>query len=328
VRIDDHKPFGQLTTREIIVKSSNVGAIKLGFAAGRERLSRTIREFGFGRPTGVDLPSESSGIVWPLERWSQRSPAYISFGQGVSVTALQLTTAFAAIANGGRLMKPYIVESIGDGARHQPQVAGWPIAPSSVRQVRSILESVVLEGTAKAAALEGYRAAGKTGTAQKPVPGRGYVAGKYIASFVGFAPIKDPALAVAVILDEPWPRYHGGEVAAPVFKKIASQALLYLGVPPDREDAPRPAAPALRIAALGGERSMPRSGTAGGAAAPGTVPDFVGLSARQAVSLSADLGLRLALEGHGAVARQSPPPGTTLEAAGMVEVWLQASGVM
>ncbi len=332
VRINDHAPFGRLTTREIIAKSSNVGAIKLGFAAGRERLSHTIREFGFGRPTGIDLPSESAGIVWPLESWLELSPAYISFGQGISVTALQLTNAFAAIANGGRLMKPYIVESIGEGDRRKPQVVGWPIAPSSVRQVRSMLESVVLEGTAKAAVLEGYRAAGKTGTAQKVV-GRRYAADKYIASFVGFAPVNDPALVCAVILDEPWPRYHGGEVAAPVFKRIVDQILLYLGVPSDREHPPWADLTGVRTAALStAEPPAPRPGSSHGAVPPGTVPagavpDFAGLSARQAVTLSADLGLRLALRGHGTVRDQSPAPGTLLEGAGTVEVRLQA-GVM
>ncbi len=321
VRIDDHTPFGALTARQIIAKSSNVGAIKLGFAAGRERLYRTIREFGFGRPTGIDLPSESSGIVWPLERWSELAPAYISFGQGISTTALQMTSAFAAIANGGRLMKPYIVDSIGDGKRHQPEVAGWPIAPSSVRQARSMLESVVIEGTAKAAAIDGYRAAGKTGTAQKVI-GRGYAAGKYIASFIGFAPVKDPVLAAAVVLDEPWPRYHGGQVAAPVFSKIASQILLYLGALPDRDDDAS-SLPEIRTAAIA-QRPVPGPT----AAVPeGAVPDFAGLSARQAVTLSADLGIPVTLEGHGAVARQTPSPGTPLEEAAAIEVWLEVGGV-
>ncbi len=333
VRIDDHAPFGKLTTRQIIAKSSNVGAIKLGFAAGRGRLFRTIREFGFGRPTGIDLPSESAGIVRSLERWSELSPAYISFGQGISTTALQLTNAFAAIANGGRLMRPYVVDSIGGGDRHEPRVAGWPIAPSTVRQVRSMLESVVIEGTAKTATLEGYRAAGKTGTAQKVI-GRGYAVGKYVASFIGFAPVKDPALVCAVILDEPWPRYHGGEVAAPVFSRIAGQILLYLGVPSDREGAPNPGFAGVRTATLSAGEVRPESSR--DAVSPARmnalprdgVPDFAGLSARQAVTLSADLGLRLALRGHGAVKRQSLPPGTPLENAGTIEVWLQAPGVM
>ena len=333
-RIKDHLPFGMLTTRQIIAKSSNVGAIKLGAAAGRERLFEAIQRFGFGRPTGIDLPSESSGIVRPLERWSDLSPAYISFGQSISVTALQLTNAFAAIANGGRLLRPYIVEAIGSGEERLPQerkIAGLTIAPSSVLQVRSMLESVVLEGTAKAAALPGYRAAGKTGTAQKAIPGRGYADGRYIASFVGFAPIKNPALVCAVILDEPWPRYHGGEVAAPVFRDVASQILLYLGVAPDRGDGGwlkkrlTGRQPAIRLASQpGSSGASPVATAAARAEAPGTVPDFSGLSARQAVALSTDIGLRLALNGHGAVGRQLPAPGTPLEeVSGTVEIWLE-----
>ncbi len=325
VRIADHKPFGMLTVREIIAKSSNVGAIKLGFAAGRARLAETIQKFGFGRPTGIDLPSESSGILRPLDRWSKLSPAYISFGHSVSVTAVQLANAFAVIANGGRLLRPYVVAAIGDRPAPMPRVVGLPISPSSVLQVRSMLESVVLEGTAKSAALTGYRAAGKTGTAEKVIPGRGYAKGKYIASFVGFAPVKNPALVAAVILDEPWPRYHGGQVAAPVFKAIASQTLLYLGVPPERElDELWPEPPPTRLASRHSGDGAEASSTPRAEVPMGTVPDFVGLSARQAVTLSASVGLHLGLNGHGAVGRQLPAPGTPLEVAGdQVEVWLE-----
>jgi len=347
VRINDHHPFGELTTREIIARSSNVGAIKLGLAAGRERLHATLRAFGFGRPTGVDLPSESAGIVHPLERWSELSPAYVSFGQGLSVTALQLTNAFAAIANGGYLLRPYLVRGLGDGdggveVVGRREVVGVPISPSSVIQVRSMLESVVLDGTARAAAVPGYRAAGKTGTAEKAVAGRGYAADKYVASFVGFAPIERPALVAAVVLDEPWPRYHGGEVAAPIFGAIARQVLLYLGVPRDGERPPAPATelPEVRAAALEPPMEAESAGDAVVAARqvqtqqvqtretpPGTVPDLAGLPAREAVVLSTDLGLHPALNGHGRVARQMPPPGTPLEAAaGTVELWLAAGG--
>ena len=336
VRIADHKPFGYLTTREIIAKSSNVGTIKLGFAAGRQRLYQTIKGFGFGRPTGIDLPSESSGIFRPLERWSQLSPAYIAFGQSISVTALQLTNAFAVIANGGRLLKPYIVESIGGDERAaRARVVDLPISPSSVLQARSMLESVVIEGTAKAAALSGYRAAGKTGTAQKAIPGRGYVDRKHVAGFVGFAPVENPALVCAVILDEPWPRYHGGQVAAPVFKKVASQILLHLGVPPDREreepKLPVGAPLAVPEATVESRVAVVRATVPGtvpaGTVPAGTVPDFAGLSARQAVSLSAEVGIRLALNGHGTVESQLPLPGTPLEVSGdSVELWLGFSG--
>ncbi|MEM6797626.1 MAG: penicillin-binding protein 2, partial [Acidobacteriota bacterium] len=226
-RINDHKPFGDLTVRQILAKSSNVGAILLGQAAGIERFHSTIRAFGFGEATGIDLPGESAGQLRPLGSWSNLSPAYISFGQGVSITSLQLTNAFAAIANGGRLLEPYVVSSVGAApGEKEPhrKVAGRPISPSSVRHIRSILEAVVTEGTAKRAALPGYRVAGKTGTAQKSIGGKGYAANRYIASFVGFAPVENPALAMAVMLDEPWPLYNGGQVAAPTVAAIAEPA--------------------------------------------------------------------------------------------------------
>jgi cell division protein FtsI (penicillin-binding protein 3) len=335
--ISDHASFDRLTTRQIIAYSSNVGAIKLGQAAGRERLSETLLRFGFGRPTGIDLPSESAGIVHPLKRWNRLSPAYISFGQSISVTALQLTNAFAAIANGGYLLKPYVVAAAG---RHgevqswrQREVAGLTIAPSSVRQVRSMLESVVVEGTAKAAAVPGYRVAGKTGTAQKAVSARGYVAGRYVASFVGFAPVNNPALVCSVILDEPWPRYHGGEVAAPVFGAIARQVLLYLGVKPDRQrEEPWPKRPSAGASSQTARLELHRSGssppgTGLGDVPPGTMPDFTGLSARQAVARSATTGVRIALHGHGQVSQQLPAAGTPLETVdSAVELWLGTEG--
>jgi cell division protein FtsI (penicillin-binding protein 3) len=254
VRIKDHRPFGALTTREIIARSSNVGAIKLGFAAGRQRLHATIEKFGFGRPTGIDLPSESAGILRPLERWTELQPAYVAFGQSLSVTALQLTRAFAAIANGGYLLRPYVVARPVPEGGERRQVVGMPIAPSSVIQVRSMLESVVLAGTGKAAAVPHYRVAGKTGTAEKAYPGRGYVDGKYVASFVGFAPVDRPAVVCTVVLDEPWPAYHGGQVAAPVFSAIVGKTLLYLGIPPDGEgyESPLAEAPGPLLAAVTG----------------------------------------------------------------------------
>ncbi len=241
IRINDHRPFGALTTREIIAQSSNVGAIKLGMKAGRELFYETILDFGFGRATGIDLPGEAPGILRSLEKWTPLEPAYISFGQGLSINALQLTVAFAAIANGGHLPQPHVVAAIGaeDGDRRpleRPAPVPVPVAASSITQVRSMLESVVLGGTGETAAIPGYSVAGKTGTAEKAFKGRGYVAGKYVASFVGFAPVRRPAVVCAVVLDEPWPKYHGGEVAAPVFAEVVAKALVHLGVPPDDRD--------------------------------------------------------------------------------------------
>ncbi len=262
--INDHKPFGDLSLREVIALSSNVGAIKLGLMVGDDALYEQIRAFGLGRPTGIDLPGESSGIVHPVERWGRRDCAYISFGQGVSLTSLQLAGVFAAIANGGHLYQPYVVAGLATNGRVEPLVErpvlqGRPIDAATALTLERMLEAVVEEGTGKAAAVPGYRVAGKTGTAQMAVEG-GYAANRFIASFAGFVPARNPALVAVVRIDEPRGAYHGGDVAAPVFSAIAEQVLVYLGVPPDREAPalwpgeivaelqPAPAEPAVTVA--------------------------------------------------------------------------------
>ena len=242
VRIRDHKPFGRLTLREVMARSSNVGAIKVGLAAGEERLAAMISAFGFGRPSGVDLPGERGGDVRPLERWWPLTKAYFSFGQGLTVTPLQLTNSFAAVANGGTLYRPRVIAAVespeGRIERREPEVLGRPVSAATARQLERMLEAVVDGGTGRRAGIAGYRVAGKTGTAQKAEPdGRGYSRNRFVASFVGFAPARRPRLAGVVVLDEPWPRYHGGDVAAPVFARAVEPILLYLGVAPNADDA-------------------------------------------------------------------------------------------
>jgi cell division protein FtsI (penicillin-binding protein 3) len=241
VRIADHKAFGLLTFRDVIAKSSNVGAIKTSLRLSNRDFYDTIRGFGFGRTTGVDLPGESPGLLMPVERWPALAKAYISFGQGLSVTPLQLALAFATVANGGRLLEPYVVAGRGSGERIErlhpaPVERGRPLSARTVATLTELLAGVTVEGgTGTAAAVAGYPVAGKTGTAQKAVPGRGYLANEFVASFVGFAPIAHPALVGLVVLDDPRGTYHGGEAAAPVFGAIADKALLYLDVAPERE---------------------------------------------------------------------------------------------
>lgn len=231
-RINDHRSFDQLTFREVIARSSNVGAIRLGLLAGPERLHDSIERFGFGRPTGIDLPGESPGLARSLQDWQKRSVAYISFGQEISVTPLQLAVAFGAVANGGVLYAPHIVDS-----GRPPRALGRPISESTALSLERMLEAVVEDGTATLAAVPGYTVAGKTGTAQKAVPGKGYVAGRYVASFVGFVPARDARLVAVIAVDEPrGPLYHGGDVAAGIFSALMRQTLLYLGVPPDRRE--------------------------------------------------------------------------------------------
>ncbi len=327
VRINDHHPFDLLTFREVIAKSSNVGAIKVGLRVGRHALYEQIGRFGFGRPTGIDLPGEERGLVRPLDSWYLRDPAYISFGQGISVTALQLTNAFAAVANGGTLYRPHIVAGVGRGGEiepvaRRPEVVGSPIGAATARTLERMLEAVVEEGTGGKAAVPGYRVAGKTGTAQKPVRG-GYSPDKHLASFVGFAPARDPAFVALIAVDEPIGLFHGGDVAAPVFAAVARELLPYLGMPPDQPVvAPRQPTRPLLVAE---RRSAPPAVVAG------TMPDLRGLSARQALTLAAGAGFEPDLHGSGFVARQSPAPGTALtEAPQAAELWLDsalASGV-
>lgn len=238
--IRDHKPFGRLTFAEVLAKSSNVGTIKAALLVGDEGLYRTISGFGFGRSTGIDLPGESSGIVHPLRKWGPLAKAYVSFGQGISVTPLQLAAATAAIANEGTLLQPYVVAATGRGreirAVHaEPPVVGHPLSPATARTLKLMMEGVVTGGTARSAGVAGYRIGGKTGTAQIPVAG-GYSRNSYLPSFIGFAPVDQPRIVGVVAIAEPQGfMYHGGQVAAPVFGALARQVLLYLGIRPERD---------------------------------------------------------------------------------------------
>lgn len=229
-RIHDHKPFGLLTFREVIAKSSNVGAILAGLKVGPRALHDQTRAFGFGGATGIDLPGEHDGLLHPVERWHPVHTANVAFGQGVSVTPIQLATAFAAVADEGVLRRPRLAwETPGE-------TRGRPLTPAVARELERMLETVVEDGTAKAAAVPGYTVAGKTGTAQKADPrGGGYLRGRYVATFTGFVPARDPVLVASVMIDEPRPPfYHGGQAAAPVFGELARRILLYLGTPRER----------------------------------------------------------------------------------------------
>jgi cell division protein FtsI/penicillin-binding protein 2 len=242
ITIRDHKRYGILPFADVIAKSSNVGVIRAALIIGGDRLYNTIRGFGFGRPTGIDLAGESAGILHPLAHWGPMTKAYVAFGQGVSVTPLQLAAAVTAVANGGRLLQPYVVDTVRRDAlverRHlQPKLVERPISPATAAEVKRLMARVVTDGTGKSAAVAGYAVAGKTGTAQIPVAG-GYARHDYLPSFVGFAPADHPSLVGIVAVDAPQgTEYYGAQVAAPVFGTLARQMLLYYGVRPVR---PRP----------------------------------------------------------------------------------------
>jgi cell division protein FtsI (penicillin-binding protein 3) len=227
------RPPVTLTTGQILQQSSNVGAVTIGLRLGATKFDQWVRRFGFGKPTGTDLPGEESGIVLPLAKYSGASMGNLPIGQGIAVTPMQMAVAYSAIANGGVLRPAHIVERI-DG-KPQPARAGHRvITEATAASLRQMLEGVLGPGgTASGAAIKGYKLAGKTGTAQKPDPVTGgYSRDKYVASFVGFAPAAHPKLLVTVMVDEPQGDIYGGEVAAPAWKEITSFALNYLRIPP------------------------------------------------------------------------------------------------
>ena len=274
---EDRLPFGNLTFTEVLANSSNVGTIKVAQRLKSSDFIDAIRRFGFGRPTSLELPGESPGLLRDLKRWSGLSHASISMGQEIGVTPIQLAAALGAVANDGMYNPPYLIESFvaADGARTEPvRDADFQprqaVSAKTARTLRSMLQSVTIDGTGKAAQVVGYTTGGKTGTAQKIDPAtRRYTRGHYAAWFGGFVPAERPALVIVVMVDEPRGIHqHGGDVSAPVFSRVAEPVLRYLGVLPDREDplvidqpplvaATRLTTPPVQAASL---RSSTRSG--------------------------------------------------------------------
>jgi len=342
-RIRDHKPFGVLTVKEIMQYSSDVGAIKLGLRLGQERFANYIDRFGFGKTTNIDLPGEERGLTKPASRWSKISIGAISMGQEIGVTSLQILSMVSAVANGGILYRPYVVKRVQDplqGVISETEPRGLRvISEGTARQLQDMLEVVVTDGTAKDSKLDGYRAAGKTGTAQKIDEHGRYGSHKYVASFVGYAPASNPSLALIVVIDEPAGAYYGAQIAAPIFKKIAEQVLRYKSVAPDvpsyapeykvdekpkREPlvGPRPATTgpvelvSLNVVPGFNPRSVPDAPELGDI----PIPDFYGKSLRQVTEECLKAGLRLQSIGSGAAVQQLPLPGTSVRAGSRVRV--------
>jgi len=231
-----HGGHGDVDVTKLIVKSCNIGAATVGFRLGPQRLHRYLRKFGFGVKPDLGLSGQSAGSVPPADTWRDITLANIAFGQSVSVTPAQLLAAYCAIANDGVRPHPHLVKRIEGGAGQPEQEIDLPgsrvISPETARAVRKMLCGVVEKGTGTAAQIEGYQVAGKTGTAQKALPGRGFTGGKFIGSFVGFVPADNPKLAMIVILDEPSGAHYGAVVAAPTWCEVAKRSLAYLGIPP------------------------------------------------------------------------------------------------
>jgi cell division protein FtsI (penicillin-binding protein 3) len=317
--INDRRPFGILRVREIIKFSSNIGAIKIGQKLGAIRFHHYLRRFGFGERMGIDFPGERKGTLRPVEDTSLLGRNTLYFGQGVSVSPLQLAMAFGAIANGGRLMRPYLVKAIVDQSgrtirEFHPVVRRNIISYKTAQKVRDVLEGVVArEGTAPKAAIRGYDVAGKTGTAQKVDPiTKTYSSRKFVAFFGGFAPASSPAVVILVALDEPEGKPSGGVVAGPVFREVGSWALNHLNVAPsvsvvaarnERTDERNPSYPTEKQ-----ERIVVRMSDA-----PGSIPDLKGLGVRDVLRRARKLGLQVVIKGSGLAVEQSPAPGTSLE---------------
>jgi cell division protein FtsI/penicillin-binding protein 2 len=335
-RVVHDRPYGVLTATKALAKSSNVAAIKIGMKLGNDRLARYVEAFGFGRRTGIELPAESRGLFRPANEWTPASIGSIPMGHEVGITAVQAAAAFACIANGGEWVKPHLVSRVTsvEGEvleEHKPETRRV-VSEATAATLAEMLESVVMQGTGKLAQIGGYRAAGKTGTAQKVDEATGrYSHTRYVASFAGFAPIDNPEIACIVSLDEPKGAYHGGDAAAPVFARIVTDALQIIGVPPEDDpqaelvagdfrvyDIPRSiierrepldeatdARPALDVAA--GTENVEGASKQSGSV---VVPDLIGRGIREAIALCFDRGLKIKASGQGVVSSQSPPPGS------------------
>ena len=361
--VHDHA-HGSLTATEALAKSSNVAAIKLGLRLGNERLYDYIRKLGFGSKTGIELPGETAGLVRPVSRWQPGSIGSVPIGQEVGVTPVQMAAAYGAIANDGVRIAPHLVREVRDAegrAIEQAQPETRRVVSEEVaRELRGMLESVTLKGTAKAAQLEGYTAARKTGTAQKVDPKtHAYSQTKYVASFVGFAPVERPAAVIIVVLDEPEGLHQGGQVSAPVFSAIADQILPYLDVMPDMmPGAQTVAAPGQLASGSTPARIAPAQATNEGTGehegvasensglpevararagemdevvyAPAgdralLMPDLRGRSVRDVARICSQLGLELEARGEGRAVRQSPASGASIEAGQTVRIDFERS---
>jgi cell division protein FtsI (penicillin-binding protein 3) len=331
---DAGRNSGVLSFARVIIKSSNIGAVKIGFKVGTDRLSRFVSLYGFGRQVSPDFPAENAGIVWSPEKWTDSALASVSMGYQVAVTPLQMVAAVSSVANGGEYVEPRVVRAIyRNGVRYQTptKVVRRTISADTAATLTEIMEGVVTDGTAKLAHIDGYTIAGKTGTAQKLLNGR-YSHSDHYASFVGFMPSRDPQVAIVVVIDSPkGPNGdHGGRVAAPIFKSIAEPALRYLGIAPTLNPAP----PVL-VARHDAGTEAPVVGTANTEPAlklivdepEGVVPDLRGLSARDAVRKLVRLGMSARLSGDGFVVSQEPQPGTPVDAEGVCVVILDRSPV-
>ncbi|MBI5606404.1 MAG: transpeptidase family protein [Deltaproteobacteria bacterium] len=331
--IHDVHPHGWLSVQDVIKVSSNIGATKIGKKLGPKTFYTYIKNFGFGKETGIDLPGEVGGVVWSHHRWGEIEAANICFGQGVTVTGIQLACALGSIANDGRLMKPYLVRQILDQKGHpvkefSPRPVRQVLSPETARLMRRLLSRVTEPGgTATQAAIEGLAVGGKTGTAQKvSSETRRYAPGKYMSTFMGFLPAEDPSLVIVVIVDEPKGSHYGGVVCAPVFKGIAEQTLSTWGVRRPAQEVPYEAPPEKPdmtpwIMAQKAKEEEPLSST--DLQNKRIMPDVRGMSMRKVLDVMKTYEVPVILKGSGRAVTQWPLPGTLLSQRNRCQIQFQ-----
>jgi cell division protein FtsI (penicillin-binding protein 3) len=341
--IHDWHPFGILSVRDVLANSSDVGSIKVAMRLGAPKFYDVIHSFGIGQLTGIELPGENRGILRPVDNWMASAIGSVAIGQEVSVTPVQIISAISAVANGGMLYKPRIVKEIQGGS---PLLVVSHPAPQQVTDattaatVRGMMETVVLSGTGKLAQLNGYTAAGKSGTAQQIDPNTGrYSPNKYIASFVGFAPVNEPAMTILIVFDSPEGAHHGGEIGGPVFKRIAEQVLAYMDVDYDipgpsavqtAKNAKHPHEPeedssaGINQARFKAAKDQPDSLEATSLAVSDedavVIPDLAGQTVRGVTEECSRLGLAPSLIGSGVALEQSPEAGARVPRGSRVAV--------
>lgn len=327
-RLHDAHPYEWLTPTQILAHSSNIGIAKIALDLGKKELYRAFRRFGFGEPTGIGIPGETGGILRHYRRWYEIDTATVSFGQGMSVTNVQLATAMSAIANGGRLMQPLLVHRMTDGhggtiQENKPRVRRQVVPRRIAKLVGQMLTAVTEPGgTAVEAGVDGYLVAGKTGTAQKADYVRGgYAKDKWLASFIGFLPAEKPEVVISVVIDEPVIAHYGGTVAGPVFRRIAEVTLRHLGIAPEGRQAILKKKKAQREAvAVADPVEVQKEELEKGESA---VPDVRSLPLRQAVIALHAESLVAEVSGSGVVVSQEPAPGKAVPHGAVVRIALE-----
>jgi stage V sporulation protein D (sporulation-specific penicillin-binding protein) len=318
------EPYGSVSFTEIIKESINTGFVQVGLRLGGTKLNDYARAFGFGRPTGIEVPGEEEGIMFKTDEMRQSDVATMSIGQSIAVTPLQLLTAVSAIANDGVLLKPHIIKEIynADGTLYSAkaiEVIRQVISPDVAHTLTMLLEKVISEGGGKKAAVKGYRFAGKTGTAERLLEGgTGYEAGHYIASFVGFGPVEEPQVAILVMIDDPVGfHYYGGDIAAPIASEILTQVVRYLNIRPQIAGvlSPQTKSDSASVASISPDASMATGKVA--------VPNVVGKTIREVGEILNKAGLGLVPTGTGIAITQSIEPNTMVNPGTEVSVYFE-----